>query len=290
MSAADIARALPAHLDWPLRFVHPEKSTELARLSVGASDIKGVVAAALGLSAEDVRAQRALIDDQVRSSARLLLEDARVTAACRRLPFLPGQTIVALGDSITDDSLSWAYQLEAVLQQVYAVDAPSVVNAGRSGDTTADAIDRLDLVLAHEPDWVIQLLGTNDVRHHGDRRIFSTGQTGTNLDTIAHLLVDVGGVRLIRMTPPPVAADVVHAATAAPGIGLRWSQADLARIGRHLLRSDPAVVDLHTPLLPRAADLLDPDGLHPNVDGHREILRLLLLSLGAADSVGEMPA
>lgn len=282
MTPAVTVSAVPAHLDWPIRFVHPEKATELARLSIHALDIDPVVAAALKVSVDELVSQRAVIAEEVRASALALLSDPHVQSASRGLPFLPGQTIVALGDSITDDSLSWAHQLNVVLQELHGDDAPQVVNAGRSGDTTADVIDRLDLVLGLEPDWVIQLIGTNDVRHHGDCRVFSAGQTGTNLDTIAHLLNRGGVAGLIRMTPPPVAADSVFAATAAPGINLRWDQSDLARVGRHMMRSDPSVIDLHAPLLRDARSLLDPDGLHPNVAGHRAILRVLLLSLAAS--------
>lgn len=283
MTTADVTSVVPRHLDWPLRFVHPHKAPELARLSVLAGTVEPVVAAALNISVEELASQRAVIASEVRSSALVLLQDPEVRAACRKLPFLPGQTIVALGDSITDDSLSWAHQLDAVLQEIHGDNAPAIVNAGQSGDTTADVIDRLDLVLAHQPDWVIQLLGTNDVRQHGDRRVFSAGQTGTNLDTIAHLLVDVGGVGLIRMTPPPVADESVYASTAAPGINLRWDQEDVARVGRHMMRNDQSVIDLHAPLLRQARHLLDPDGLHPNLVGHRAILRVLLLSLAASN-------
>lgn len=294
MSAAQAAAVSHGALEWRVRFVHPEKATELARLSVGESDVAPIVADALGIAVAELEARRAEAREQVRASARLLLEDREVRAACAHLPFRPGQTIVALGDSLTDDALSWAHQLNALLEEVYPDDSPAVVNAGRSGDTTADVIDRLDLVLAQEPDWVIQLLGTNDVRHHGGRRVFSPGQTGTNFDTIQHVLVTLGGTRLIRMTPPPVAAPAVEAATAAPGVRLRWQQEDLARVGRHLMRSDATVIDLHAPLLPHARALLDPDGLHPHIVGHRAILRVFLLSVAAlpwsgGDDVNDLP-
>jgi lysophospholipase L1-like esterase len=73
-----------------------------------------------------------------------------------------GVTVVALGDSITfgfgtTGSNNYVARLSSRTGQ-------SIINAGRIGDTTGDALNRLDsAVLSRDADIVIVFLGGNDV-------------------------------------------------------------------------------------------------------------------------------
>lgn len=87
-------------------------------------------------------------------------------AACGRKPphaqaVPPGATVLALGDSLTSGvgaSADTAYP--AVLQQLTGW---QVVNGGVSGDTSAQALDRLPgLLQKHSPALVIVSIGGND--------------------------------------------------------------------------------------------------------------------------------
>jgi acyl-CoA thioesterase-1 len=77
----------------------------------------------------------------------------------------PPITIVAFGDSLTAGyglkaNESFPAQLQMALRDKgYKV---TVVNAGVSGDTTADGLRRLDWALQPKPDGVILELGAND--------------------------------------------------------------------------------------------------------------------------------
>jgi lysophospholipase L1-like esterase len=75
--------------------------------------------------------------------------DARSTSSAG--PAGTGGPVVFLGDSLT----------EAGAWEQYFPDL-DVVNAGRSGDTTADVQDRLDDVIARRPSVVVVMVGTND--------------------------------------------------------------------------------------------------------------------------------
>lgn len=75
----------------------------------------------------------------------------------------PHYTIVAFGDSLTagiDPETAYPMHLERMLQE-NGTNA-TVINMGRGGDTTADALARLDEVIAQNPDVVIVALGAND--------------------------------------------------------------------------------------------------------------------------------
>jgi len=95
-------------------------------------------------------------------------------------------TLVCFGDSLTagfgatkpsveDKSKSYP----AYLQKKTGIN--TVINAGVSGDTTADALSRVDSdVLFYEPDIVIILLGANDFLH----LLIPVSTTQNNLQTI----------------------------------------------------------------------------------------------------------
>jgi lysophospholipase L1-like esterase len=73
----------------------------------------------------------------------------------------PGETIICFGDSLTEGvGAGEGEDYPSVLSRQLA---SPVVNAGRRGDTTADALQRLsDTVLIKNPRLVILLLGGND--------------------------------------------------------------------------------------------------------------------------------
>jgi acyl-CoA thioesterase I len=72
-----------------------------------------------------------------------------------------GRLVVCLGDSITQGQVSsnWADRLQAA----HADDGVRVVNAGINGELTWNVLQRLDTVIALQPDAVVLLIGTNDV-------------------------------------------------------------------------------------------------------------------------------
>jgi acyl-CoA thioesterase-1 len=73
-----------------------------------------------------------------------------------------GVTVVAFGDSLTAGfGASNGSDYVALLSNRTGV---GIINAGRNGDTTADALRRIDsAVLQRDPDIVIVLLGGNDL-------------------------------------------------------------------------------------------------------------------------------
>jgi acyl-CoA thioesterase I len=76
-------------------------------------------------------------------------------------------TIVALGDSNTNGdgvvrAYAWPALLEALLRQ--KGHDVRIINAGVSGDTTADGLTRLDQSVPAETDAAIVFLGRNDLR------------------------------------------------------------------------------------------------------------------------------
>jgi acyl-CoA thioesterase-1 len=119
--------------------------------------------------------------------------------------------IVALGDSLTAGlglpaDAVFPLRLQRALTKKGV--AAEVVNAGVSGDTTADGLSRLDWSVPDDADAVILELGANDAL-----RGLDPAQTRANLDRILrrlaarHIPVLLAGMR----APPNMGADYVKA-------------------------------------------------------------------------------
>lgn len=163
--------------------------------------------------------------------------------------------LVALGDSLTAGfglrrDQAWPALVEIELRRRgWDVE---LINAGVSGDTTADGLARLAPLLRPTPDLVLIALGGNDGLQ---RRPIE--RTGSDLDAIVMQVQEAGAdVALIGVRLPVF-------------IQTGWSD--------HLGEALERVADRHDlPLLPDLLEdvLGDPrrmlgDGLHPNAEGQR---------------------
>ena len=142
-----------------------------------------------------------------------LLAAALVLAACGKrkrtgLAALPaGTAVLALGDSIT--SGVGAAPEAAYPAQLAQLSGWQVVNAGVSGDTSAQALERLPVLLAeHKPALVIVSAGGNDFL-----RRLPESETLGSLRRIVTLSRDAGAHVLLVAVPRPTLA-------AAVGVGL----------------------------------------------------------------------
>ena len=84
----------------------------------------------------------------------------------KELQLKPGDTIVAIGDSITEAG-GYLCDIDAVLAQQYAdLKIPKVVNKGISGQKAEELVKRFDNdVVKLKPKFVTISIGINDVWH-----------------------------------------------------------------------------------------------------------------------------
>ncbi|MCU1423235.1 MAG: Alpha/beta hydrolase fold-3 domain protein [Microbacteriaceae bacterium] len=278
-AARSTGLAAQRDLEITLRFHHAEKSSELARLHATEADVAPIVARELGLTLPELAAERRALELLAASAALEVLARPGIAELVRDLPFRTGATIVVIGDSLSDDVLSWANQLSTLLATALPERRLRVVNAGRSGDTTAEVIARLDAVVAERPAWVLQLLGTNDARRHGlaAHAVFTAEQTAHNFETIRDILRTETQAMVVRMTPPAIDVDRISTWEPFTAQHISWRPEDVRRIGDELLAADPTTIDLGHAL--DAADALGPDGLHASLAGHQAILETLVRRL-----------
>jgi acyl-CoA thioesterase-1 len=265
----------PRCLSYVLQFEHLEKRLEGMP---GATDEH--IAALFGLDLETYRSIRGRYAARARRAARELIAEPAFAALVDRLPFRAGDVVVGLGDSITDDDQSWLEIVRALLQSRRAEDRIRVVNAGVSGDTTAQMIARFLDVVVEEPDWIICMAGTNDARLHGalpTKVLVSLEETERNLDMLQHMAVTQTRARWTWMTPTLVVEERIAGHWMLSGFELSWRNEDLLAISDVICRRAEPVVDLRQAFgEPPDPRYLLPDGLHPSLEGQTAIVRALV--------------
>jgi acyl-CoA thioesterase I len=168
--------------------------------------------------------------------------------------------LLALGDSLTagyglPPGAGFVPQLQAALG-----DRARMLNAGVSGDTTAGGLARLDWALADRPHAAIVVLGGND-----GLRGLPPEQTEANLSAICERLLARGVQTLLSgmLAPPNLGADYGR---------------EFAAAFRRVAAAHPAV--LFDPFFLEGvageAALNQADGIHPNAEGVRLVVRRLL--------------
>ena len=145
-----------------------------------------------GLTEEELTLNRKNLDENARQGALELLKEEEIIDLVDKLPFDGSETIVAFGDSSTEDDQGWFNIIKHVLE-ISVEDADfTFINAGVSGDTTSDALRRIDRdVLLHEPDWVMVSLGTFDAQRLNilpSRTLIPLSETWENLNAIQEIL------------------------------------------------------------------------------------------------------
>jgi acyl-CoA thioesterase-1 len=171
-------------------------------------------------------------------------------------------TLVAFGDSLTAGygvkaSESFPAQLQMALQaKGYKV---TVVNAGVSGDTTADGLRRFDWAMQPKPDGVILELGANDALRGIDPK-----EPSANLDKMLASLksLDVPVLLTGMKAPNNWGDDYVKAFDAIyTGLATKYD------VPLYPFFLDGVALD---------PGFSQPDGLHPTASGIGEVVKRIL--------------
>jgi lysophospholipase L1-like esterase len=247
----------------------------------GAKNIKGQ-AAFIGLQEQELADYRQMYSKNARIAALDLLKREDVIEFVHGLPFQTEDTILVIGDSITDDMQGWFEIFRHVLEIGVDNAAFRLKNEAVYGSTSVDALRRIDRDLdIHKPDWVIIALGSVDAqRFHGtgDRTLVSLAEFYENITTMESMVTEVTQNPVIWVTPPPAIKELMQDMPLFSGLS---HEADLAGYrevisGKSGYVADPYGKRMGTP--PHAWNYM-PDGFHPSVAGHCETVVSLLRTL-----------
>ena len=230
-------------------------------------------AAAMAIDAKSPvqKVEYAKLRDRLIADNQVLQWTGRLPTAKAVKPRTPGEKrIVCFGDSITEAGFPQA--LETLL-------GVETINAGVGGNTTSDALHRLQKdVLDAKPDVVVIQFGTNDSRLAEPKVYVPVARYEANLTKMVEAC-ESAGAKVVLCTLPPI-NDVAYftrhprARFDAAG-GLDKVLAEYRSAVMHLGEARKvAVVDLNL-LLPKQPEWMAEDGVHPTEVGNRIIARHL---------------
>jgi len=271
-----------------VRFTHTRHWPMLQRFPVSDDLHDELLAQMAGRPPETTRAIAGAMAEETRVNAGEMLRDPRYREALRALPFRAEDRVVAVGDSITSDRLGWFALLSASVA-LAGLPRATMINLGVSGNTTADVIERFDVLESARPSHVLLMLGTNDARSHGRAvayRMVSAAETERNLRALVDLIVAGLGAGVTVITPPAVDQRRIDASFA--GAPVRWRAEDVAEVAEAARKVAPTGIDLHGLTREHAGgDFLEADGVHPTPAGQRLILTHVVAHLaGRPAAVG----
>jgi acyl-CoA thioesterase-1 len=263
-------------IEYLIQFIHPEKvyAGFPGRFSEEA------LAGLFGVSPDDYRQVKARFAANALRAAHELLAEASFTEMLNRLPFAPGEKIIGLGDSLTDDSQSWFEILRNVLTLRRPNDRLILVNAGISAQTTTEIFKRFLDVVHEQPAWILCPMGANDTWYWTGAPLklsVSREETEKNLLAMRQAAAALTHARWVWFTPPSFIPELVLAHWYQGTFEMFTRNEDVQAIAQFIARQPDPLVDLQAVFgQPAKRELLMDDGLHPNLEGHKAIVRALV--------------
>ena len=190
-------------------------------------------------------------------------------------PFLEkGETVVCLGDSLTEGSSSYVSYLQQLLPD------NTVINSGQGGDKTPHALTRFQQdVLEHKPDALFIFLGANDAAVGrgvwADEPTVSPETYRGNLVWMAHM-AHLKGIKKISIATPfglEGKAYLAHGEIIKEYYLAARAAAD--EMGARSVALDALFYELHGSA-PLSEYVVTRDGTHPLAPIHENIAKAIL--------------
>lgn len=191
---------------------------------------------------------------------KLLLHSTFIAITVLLLAFISVQdkkTILFFGDSLTAGmGLSKEQAFPALVQEILEKKGKNVnvVNAGLSGETTAGGLSRIDWILRSPIDIFVLELGANDAL-----RGLPLDQTKQNLQGI---------INKVKLKYPDVKI-VIAGMMAPPNLGVQYTNKFSAIYPTIAHENNLTLIPFILENVAGYVDLNLPDGIHPNVEGHK---------------------
>ncbi len=243
------------------------------------------IAGLMGLDVSELLSLRENFKENAKKASLELLKDDDVIDWMDQLPFESNNTIVAIGDSSTDDLQGWFEIFKYILDLTIPEADFNFINSGISNNTTTDALRRMNRdVLSHEPDWVIVSLGTFDaqsLKYSPNRTLIPLSESWENLTIIEDAIGTVTENPPIWITPSPVIPELLDNMEL---FEFTIQNRDLANVREIITGKKGYIVDPVGRRMgnsPEAWYYLS-DGLNASLSGHVNTVKELLRSLATS--------
>lgn len=253
----------------------------------GASTLKGH-ASLIGIDEAELSELRNGYKKTVKKTALDLLDNQDTIDSLTELPFKSDDSIMLIGDSLSDDLQGWFEILDVILNVGIDEARFKMINRAVYGNTSLDALRQADRNLeVYKPDWVIVALGSLDAqRLHAspNRNLVSMAEFFENISSLEQMISEVTPNPIIWLTPPPVIEELMVDMPLFEG-SIRESDLNQYREiigGKSGFVIDPYGRRMGSP----NADAWNylPDGFHLSLSGHTVTVQWILRTLSTQTS------
>lgn len=260
-----------------IRFQHPERVLPFARQLSGST-----LAAIFGVDEADYRSTLDEIDRQRIAAADRLAADPEMRTRLLNLPFREGDRIVAIGESVTADRLSWFELLRTLITSVRPELHLSFDNLAVSGSTSTQALAALPAIRMRSADWLFCMLGNNDSQRLSTSdasRLVSRSETVRNLAELRARALPSDSSHWVWLTPTPVDEGRLAAFPFFRAAGITWSSADIAELSAAIPAGHDPVIDSAPAVAAAGAHAFIEDGVHPSITTHEALAARVVVNL-----------
>lgn len=217
-----------------------------------------------------------------------------MAASSAGFPILDGQTVIFIGDSITDCDrrggaapfgTGYVRQIVDLVTAAYPERMIAFHNKGIGGDNSRGLVDRWgDDVIALSPDWVSVLVGINDLHIHlnGQDDGISPKQYRKNYQVLLDRTTDETQARVVLMDPFYMSEETVAGGHRTEVLELLSDYVQVVRdMADHFDTLHVPLQDLFRRQLQfRPADMYGGEPVHPQQLGHAVIAQSWLSAVG----------
>lgn len=254
------------HLEVLVRYFHPERKYPFLR---GAFN-HAAHASLFGIREQLYVKLRESLTLKMQEEVDKKLRETDLASKIKQLSFAKGSKIVALGDSLTDDLLSWFEMLRYACAEVRPEDDLQFVNFATTGDNSSQVLQ--SVVEAHQLQDVAHifcLIGTNDSRCFGhgiDKANISFSEFQANISSIMQFHQQQPSVKWTWLLPVEVDLERINADPFLQNLQLSWKNSQIREIQKYLAeRSEPSI---EIESLVTSKSFHERDGLHWTLQAH----------------------
>ncbi|WP_353303607.1 SGNH/GDSL hydrolase family protein [Sessilibacter corallicola] len=261
-----------------VRFFHPDKRLDFLPGKISDEALASFFEANL----EEFSAIKDGFKENVCLAAKQLVEKPNVVTILQQLPLENGNTVVVVGDSLSDDYQSW-FEILTVAYKEVTGKTVNWINLAHSGDTSMQTFASLGKVKQLQPDLTFCFIGTNDSRIHANcsKHCTSLSESFENLKALKLSCEHYTKGSVIFLPPVGVDEDRISNDWLLTAMNAKWDNAHLKSLGDFIVDELSPVIDIRSIFNgPNAGDMFLEDGLHWSLDGQLNVAEKVILNLG----------
>lgn len=265
------------HLEILVRYFHPERKYPFLRGAFSSN----AHASLFGIREQLYSRIRDSLQTKMRACVDLKIHGSDFGEKISKLNVVKQSRIVALGDSLTDDLLSWFEMLRYAFSVVRPEDDIEFVNYATTGDNSSQILQ--SIVETHQLEnvsHVFCLIGTNDSRcfgHGMDKPNISLAEFQANIAAVMQFHQRKSSAQWRWLLPVMVDPERISQDPFLQNVELSWDNAQIEAIQKYLHSREEVSIELQSLVTDKTFH--EADGLHWTLEAHATVLERVVNNL-----------